>query len=265
MTNSNHFTVPKHVLYQIICTSEDITNDLVFQEKGHSYNMSFRCTIFCPTRVNIVSCIFPLVLPRPIKLSSLAPHSSANTSARWPSAPVFPPPAGVVVTGWWWFSRTAVKMSVFHQLKHHLPFESLTKNISDVTTREPADLICDRAKTHHSSHKQKKKAISNFWRTGDRGRGVTLQRQRLKSPSSTSTSSTTPTRPITTSAPRRWSSSSTPTRPIRTSAIEGGLTVGASRGGWEGTKLLAVMYSWKIFRTSNILNCQSYHRVIEHI
>ena len=148
MTNSNHFTVPKHVLYQIICTSKDITNDRVFQEKGHSYNMSFRCTIFCPTRVNIVSCIFPLVLPRPIKLSSLAPHSSANTSARWPSAPVFPPPAGVAVSGWWWFSRTAVRMSVFHQPKNQLPFESLTENISYVTTREPADLICDRAKAH---------------------------------------------------------------------------------------------------------------------
>ena len=129
MTNSNRFTFPKHVLYQIICTSEDITNDLVFQEKGHSYNMSFRCTIFCPTRVNIVSCIFPLVLPRPIKLSSLAPHSSATTTACWPSAPA-PPPASVQTAGWWWLGRTAVKMSVFRQPQHQLLPESLTRNTS---------------------------------------------------------------------------------------------------------------------------------------
>ena len=141
MTNSNHFTVPKHVLYQIVCTSEDINNDLVFQEKGHSYNVSFSCTILCPTRVNIVSSIIPCVLPRPIKLSSIAPHSSATTSARWPSAPVSPPPASVAMAGWWWVSRTAVKMLVFRQPQHQLLPESLTRNTSYVTTREPPDLI----------------------------------------------------------------------------------------------------------------------------
>ena len=103
--------------------------------------MSFSCTIFCPTRVNIGSCIFPCVLPRPIKLSSLAPHSSATTSARWPSAPVSPPPAGVAMAGWWWISRTAVKMSVFRQPQHQLPFESLTENFSYVTTRAQSLLI----------------------------------------------------------------------------------------------------------------------------
>ena len=106
--------------------------------------MSCSCTIFCPTRVNIVPCIFPCVLPRPIKLSSLAPHSSATTSACWPGAPVSPPPAGVAIAGWWWFSRTAVRMSLFRQPKHQLPFESLTENISYVTTR------AQRAKYHSS-------------------------------------------------------------------------------------------------------------------
>ena len=123
--------------------------------------MSFSFTIFCPTRVNIVSCNFPFVLPRPIKLSSLAPHISATTSARWPSAPVFPPPAGVAVSGWWWFSRTAVRMSVFHQPKHQLPFESLTENISYVTTREPVDLIVT-GQMHTPLKKKQRKAWSTF-------------------------------------------------------------------------------------------------------
>ena len=135
-------------------------------------------------------------------------------SACWPSAPA-PPPASVQTAGWGWLGRNSCSDVSFPPTKTPTSIRVSHQKHKLCHHKRACRSHCDRANAHTTQEETEESLVNFpacdcslleniFW--GDGGRGVTLQRQRLTSSSTTSTSSSTSTRRIGSSAStRRWS------------------------------------------------------------